>query len=401
MSTITKITAIARDRKVVPFLKHKLRKSFLYKQSNLHDSFSYEDLITEGTFAAKKSPAHDKPRYTFFVPDFGLSSGGHMTIFRIMKHLEGLGFRTRLFIFNNTTYFDKEYVLYRIKRYYTDIHSEIALSSRDLFSQGIESNESFIASSWATAYFLQKIDVPAKRKYYLVQDYEPYFYSLSSEYHFAEGSYRLGLQHICASSWLSQKLQKEHSAESTHFNLGFDKNIYKHGAESRKKSVIFYARAVTPRRGFELGMLALSLVKKQMPDVDIQIFGWSQNPAMPFTYTDHGVLSHAQLAHLYRTSSVGLSLSLTNVSLIPVEMMACGLPVVELNHPSITNNFEHGKHLLVSDPTPESIAKNMLILLNDDSLRRRLAIQAEKKVSSEYSWEKAFADIEKSLIGDK
>ena len=42
------------------------------------------------------------------------------------------------------------------------------------------------------------------------------------------------------------------------------------------------------------------------------------------------MLSPTQLAWLYSEATVGLCLSLTNFSLMPKEMLACGLPCVEL-----------------------------------------------------------------------
>ena len=51
---------------------------------------------------------------------------------------------------------------------------------------------------------------------------------------------------------------------------------------------------------------------------------------LPFPYEQLGVSAPEELAWAYSEATVGLSLSLTNYSLIPQEMLACGLPVVEL-----------------------------------------------------------------------
>ena len=63
---------------------------------------------------------------------------------------------------------------------------------------------------------------------------------------------------------------------------------------------------------------------------------------MPFRAVDHGRVSPAGLNDLYNQCAAGLSLSLTNVSLVPWEMLASGcIPVV--------NDAEHNR-LVLNDP---------------------------------------------------
>ena len=54
-----------------------------------------------------------------------------------------------------------------------------------------------------------------------------------------------------------------------------------------------------------------------------------------FPYEHAGVLPEPELARLYREATVGVSLSLTNYSRVSQEMLACGLPCVELDTPSV------------------------------------------------------------------
>jgi glycosyltransferase involved in cell wall biosynthesis len=50
----------------------------------------------------------------------------------------------------------------------------------------------------------------------------------------------------------------------------------------------------------------------------------------PFGHEHAGIVDPRQLAALYSQGTVGLVLSMTNYSLIPQEMLACGLPCVDL-----------------------------------------------------------------------
>ena len=81
----------------------------------------------------------------------------------------------------------------------------------------------------------------------------------------------------------------------------------------------------------ELGLLlALELLHRQRPDLRIVLYGTHNLVRAPFASEQLGVETSERLSRLYAEATVGLSLSLTNYSLIPNEMLACGLPVVEL-----------------------------------------------------------------------
>ena len=56
--------------------------------------------------------------------------------------------------------------------------------------------------------------------------------------------------------------------------------------------VVFFARPDTPRRGFELGMLALELFAGEHPEVEIHVIGAApaRRVGVPFPFIDHGHL---------------------------------------------------------------------------------------------------------------
>ena len=64
---------------------------------------------------------------------------------------------------------------------------------------------------------------------------------------------------------------------------------------------------------------------------------------LPFPVVDHGVLTPAELGSLYNRCWAGLALSMTNVSLVPLEMLAAGcIPVM--------NDAEHNRIVLGDVP---------------------------------------------------
>src|SRR5207248_7472738 len=103
-----------------------------------------------------------------------------------------------------------------------------------------------------------------------------------------------------------------------------------------RKRVLFYARPETERRGFELGAFALSIVAKKLPEVEFVFVGCSpQLVDFPFRALFLGVVPISDLGSLYRSCDVALVLSHTNLSLLPLELMACGCAVVSNEGPNV------------------------------------------------------------------
>jgi glycosyltransferase involved in cell wall biosynthesis len=111
---------------------------------------------------------------------------------------------------------------------------------------------------------------------------------------------------------------------------------------------------------------------------------------------DHGVLDDHKLADLYRNATVGLVLSTTNYSLIPHEMMACGLPVVELDSASTRAEFPVGT-VALAPPTPDGIAAQIVRLLTDPVSRGWQAQRAVDYVG-EISWQRSARQVEAALV---
>ena len=154
---------------------------------------------------------------------------------------------------------------------------------------------------------------------------------------------------------------------------------------------MFYARHETRRRGTELGLLALALLKEMRPDVEVVLFGSDDLPyELPFEFTSAGVLSEVELADLYRSAAVGLSVSLTNYSLVPQEMLACGLPVVEMNLPPLRAAYpDESPGIRLAPPTPAGIASALAEVLSLSESESRRAREAASRLVSHLSWAEA------------
>lgn len=324
------------------------------------------------------------------VPPFGIGGGGHTTIFRMVRALETAGHRCTIWV-HDPAGLDRVAPGTARKRI-RDHYFELDATVHNDFSEWSGADIA-VATGWDTVYKVLRLGDTGQRAYF-VQDHEPEFYASSSRALFAERSYRLGLHCICASPWLAELMQTRYGASATAFKLGVDAGEY-HPMESPRRSdtVAFYARSFTERRAVELGVLALDEVLRRKPGTRVALYGANAIVRTPFDYQHVGVVSPARLRRLYCEATVGLSLSLTNYSLIPQEMMACGLPVVELAGRACEGVFgADGSVISLSQDDPIAIADHICELLDDPDLRAQRAA-AGLDFAAHHTWDVACADV--------
>jgi glycosyltransferase involved in cell wall biosynthesis len=153
---------------------------------------------------------------------------------------------------------------------------------------------------------------------------------------------------------------------------------------------------VTARRAVPLGLLALAELHRRRPGVAIGLFGESRPLRAGFPAENLGVLSPEALARAYGEATVGVVLSLTNPSLIGPEMLACGLPVVELDADAMRAGFGTDGPLLLAPLDPVALAGAIEGLLDDPAQRARRAQQGVELAAGRV-WSAAAATVEAEL----
>jgi glycosyltransferase involved in cell wall biosynthesis len=306
------------------------------------------------------------------------------TIFRAALALEQAGYEVHFYLFGDTHYVSGSEAAEAIRTFYP-LKARAHLGVIEMLPA-----EFCLATSWMTAYPLRDF-AACRRKIYYVQDEESLFHPESSGKMLAEETYRFGFECVCAGRWLAQRM-REYGNHAVPFELAYDPEVYFPGADiPRKKRVVFYARYHTARRGVELGLLALTLLKAKHPEVEIVLFGSDEVPYdLPFDYTLAGVLTLNDLPDLYRTATVGFSISLTNYSLVPQEMLACGLPVVEVSHPSLQAAYPTSSPAIrLAHPTPERLADALSEVLTLPAAEVQPIRQEAARLVSHLSWQNA------------
>lgn len=302
------------------------------------------------------------------VPPWGFGSGGHLNIFRFVHYLEKEGFDCRIVVVGEPQPLSVEQARKQINDWFFALRGEVFLGIDSAPPANIT-----IATSWQTAYYVRNF-LSTVHRCYFVQDFEPSFYAAGSEYAWAEDTYRFGFFGITAGTWLKNKLATEFGMSTEAFGFSFDHDLYtqRKRREPEIRRIFFYARPPTQRRAFEMGMLVLNEVNRRLPAVKVVFAGWDISDChIPFEHLNAGVVGLDDLPDLYSQCDVALVLSFTNLSLLPLELMACGTPVVSNRAPCTEWLLNEGNARLAA-PTVEALADALCTVLEDPEEASRL-----------------------------
>jgi hypothetical protein len=320
-------------------------------------------------------------RLAIYAPPPIAASGGHRTVFNMVRRLGKLGFEPIVFLegVGAGVSIVEEYLGETDATIHTRWHgfmpSEMAFAT-------IAHSAQFVAGLRDTHF-----------RGYLVQDFEAVFNPMSDGFVLAENSYAQGLQHFTIGNWLTHVINTRYAAASTPSGLGVDTKVYRpldasEKVTERELAVCFLYQPDKPRRTPFLGSEALRLVKMAMPEVKIYVFGSNMPLNLDFEVENLGLIKELEeLNALYNRCTVGLCISGSNPSRIPYEMMAAGCVPVDLYRYNNLLDHKPGT-ILLAYQNAESLAQAMLEILSSPDKARVMAKAAQTFVSSRtMDWE--------------
>ncbi|MHC5822966.1 MAG: glycosyltransferase, partial [Nostoc sp.] len=251
---------------------------------------------------------------------------------------------------------------------------------------GILESDIAIATNWPTAYVVEQL-VNTRLKAYYVQDYEPYFYKPGeANFDQAEATYDLPLTIITLGKYLAEILSQRNQIDYPYIDfplseifLAENPILDRHLSTIKPCSILFFARPHIPRRNFSLGVEALNKLYQHNSDVQIKLYGLEEALELPFPYENLGVLTQAETAEAMRSSDIHLSFSMTNISTVVFEAMACGCATVEVDVPPVRAMVKEGTCLLC-EPNSEAVFNALRNLTNNAGMRQKIATSGYESV---------------------
>jgi WsaF, C-terminal domain len=289
----------------------------------------------------------------WLIPCLIEGSGGHRTMLQHADYLQQRGHRCVLYVEDDGAMSEAS-LRKAIRQMFGFDFEEVRVGWSD-----VRPADMVFATIWYSARVVRDLSFETIRCYF-VQDFEAQFNPMGDAYLMAENSYRYGLYPITIGRWLSAMLWNQYKAESTYFDFCAELGVYRRLSDvTREKAICFIYQPEKFRRCPELGIEALGIVKHYMPDVKIYLYGSRSAGRVWFEHENLGLLSLEECNRLYNRCTVGLCISATNPSRIPFEMMAAGLPVVEVYRENTLYDFPE-EAILLCESTPESLAKGLM-----------------------------------------
>ena len=252
-----------------------------------------------------------------------------------------------------------------------------------------------VATEWRTVYRIMDFDA---YKMYFVQDFEPIFFEMGERYLLSKKTYELGLHIVSLGKWNVDTVVKscdvkgqidyiEFPYEKTEYT--FVKRNFEKIKEKRKIKVAVYVKEESKRLPVIIPLI-LDNLKKSLKlkgfELEINYFG----NALPICINNGiecGKLSKKQLHELYCECDFGMVASLTNISLVPYEMIAAGLPVIEFKDGTFDYFFSKETAILC-DLSYKHLEKEILYYVENPAELEEMTIRANKSILS-LSWEKS------------
>lgn len=178
---------------------------------------------------------------------------------------------------------------------------------------------------------------------------------------------------IANSSYTQEKIKKIYNKESFLVYLGVDENFFTPKPIKEEYDVLFIGYR-DQMDGYNLLEGALRYLPK--------------NIRIKTVFTDQEWLDDKHLRDAYRKSKLIVCLGRNEpFGLIPLEAMACGVPVVALNKGGYKESIENGKTGILVEEKPKKIAVAIAYLLRNTSLREKMGKNARQSIEKSWTWD--------------
>lgn len=245
-----------------------------------------------------------------------------------------------------------------------------------------------VATAWQTAPFVASYSPRKGRKLYLFMHYE----RLDVD----NFTYKLPLFKIVISSCLQKTLKEKFGEDSVLIRAAIDHKVFypiREGYNLNKRICMLYHPAKW--KGVADGLKAFEIVRERCPEIRLVMFGAREkknNIECEYYFKP----SDKKLREIYNSCDIFLCPSWKEGFGLPsAEAMACKCALVTTDNGGCRDYAIHEKTALVSSPkNPELLAENLMKLLGDESLLKKIAQNGYEHIK-QFTWDEAIRKIEK------
>jgi len=262
-----------------------------------------------------------------------------------------------------------------------------------LSERWIPKGDIVIATAWKTVEWVSRYSKSKGTGYYLIQHLETW----DGPEEKVRDTWKAPLKKIVIAKWL-QQIATSLGEEASYIPNGLSMDEFQMdiSPENRDPKRIFMLYHEADWKGSSDGIEALKRVRKEDNGVKATLFGVSPRPdSLPEWIEYFQRPQRKLLRHLYNQAAVFVSPSWTEGwGLPPSEAMMCGAALVATDTGGHQEYAFHGETALLSPiKNPKKLAENVLTLIRDINLRKRLALNGHKYIT-QFTWELATRRLE-------
>ncbi|MGH8692819.1 MAG: glycosyltransferase family 4 protein, partial [Burkholderiales bacterium] len=259
-----------------------------------------------------------------------------------------------------------------------------------------------IATAFDTAFPVSGYPANKGRKFYLIQSYEDW----NGPPGRVRESWSLPLHKIVISKWLLRIAEEMgESARTDYIPIGMDFSQFNITTPVERRAAPRVGMLAHPNeiKGLKDGLAALEIVRGQRPDLQAVLFGTSPRADEIPDWIEYEYRPAPEgLQSLYNSCQVYLHPSRREGwGLTAAEAMACGCALVSAENGGVDEFATDGESALLAPvKSPALLARQVTRLLEDHSLRHRLAQQGSQQVRR-FTWDRAVDSLERLLLKER
>lgn len=381
----------------------KLISDYLRKRRERNIKNQIESLISDETFIKTVNSVLKNARTVAFVTShIAAHAGGMTSILRLGTVLEEEGFQVSYIALGKQSQDEIEQNAKIDLQYYKGT----VKTADHAFA---EHYDVVIATDWKSVYSARKMN---GYKMYFVQDYEPYFCEDGERFILAKKTYELGLHMVSLGQWNKSEIERntDDAVRIDYIDFPYEASEYhmvrrNYDAYPKRKTfrLVVYLKQAGRRLPTVIPIMlsrTKELFKEKGIDLQIQFFGGIEGIDAGLG-ENLGKLSKAELMTLYGEADFGMVSSMTNISLVPYEMLATGLPLIEFQDGTFPFFFEKPSAILTSF-SAQDLFEKMYQAIHRPEILREMNENARECMKG-LSWKNSghqFAEIIRKVCRD-
>lgn len=368
--------------KIKEKIKNKINDIWLEYESKM-----VNEIIEDEDFEVIKQPNPKKiKKLAIVVPELKPFYGGHTSILRLGTILTKKNIEVDFVSYSNQ---EKD----EMKKIATLNLKDVKGNFKKYSDAKNEKYDFCVATSWRSFYYAKKMN---GYKVYFIQDYEPYFFKVNERYLLAKKTYELGSHMISLGNWNKKQIINNCQLVSKIDTIDFpyepkEYTFQKREFEEYKNKETIKIAVYAKEEGKRIPNLIQSILikadeilrKNNNLRLEISFFGFNKKYKTRIG-TNLGKLSKEKLNELYNQSDFGMVASMTNISLVPLEMLGTGLPIIEFRDGSYLDFMPEDTAIIIDYNAKTLVNKLIENLQNTEKLENM--IDNSKKILNKLSW---------------